>query len=126
MVALDTAGIGRLEIDRDGEAYTLDRADSLWTLSTGEEADRTAVNGILSELANLAASGFYSPSDTLSEPGGFVRALGMEGDTLLFLELGSGEGDRWARVHGDSILYQLPSWRLTRVAPDTSRIQPAG
>jgi hypothetical protein len=124
IIALDTVGIGRVEVERDGEAYALERGDSLWSLSTGEEADPTVINGILAELASLVATGFYSPSDSLSEPGGTLRALGITGDTLLQMELGSGEGDRWVRVLGDPILYRLPSWRVTRVAPDRDRVRP--
>jgi hypothetical protein len=122
MAGLDTTAIQRLEVERDGEAYALERGDSLWTLTSGDSVDATALNGILSELAGLQASGFYTAGDSLSESGATVRAYDEAGDTLLELEIGAGDGDRWARVEGDSILYRLPSWRVTRVVPDRERI----
>jgi hypothetical protein len=122
IVSLDTADIHGLEVEREGETYVLERGDSLWTFASGDSADATALNGILSELAGLQASGFYAPGDSLSDSGGMVRAFTASGDTLLELEVGAGDGDRWARVEGDSILYRLPSWRVTRVMPERDRI----
>ncbi|MFC1662281.1 DUF4340 domain-containing protein, partial [Gemmatimonadota bacterium] len=126
IAAVDTGAVHRLVVEWDGETYGLERGDSLWTLTTGENADPTTLNGILAELANLTASGFYSPSDSLPGSAGFVRALRITGDTIFELEIGSGEGDRWARAGGDSTLYRLPTWRVSRVAPEKERVRAGG
>ena len=80
---------------------------------------------MLGELARLDASGFYKTSDTLPPLGTVLRALGEAGDTLLTLEVGAGEGDRWLREVGDSILYRIPSWRVTRLIPPPEDVFPS-
>jgi hypothetical protein len=117
IAGLDTARIGRIEADGEGGAFTLQRGDSLWTTGDGSPADSAAAQRILAELSGLDASGFVTASDTLSASGGWLTALGMAGDTLIHVELGSGDGERWLRVRGDSITYRISSWRAGRLLP---------
>jgi Domain of unknown function (DUF4340) len=119
IVAVDTAAVHRIEVDRDGKSYALVRADSSWSLEGGEGVDKTAVSDILAELSDLRAAGFYQASDSTAEreAGGHVLALSASGDTLASVTLGSGDSDRWARAPGDSIIYRLAGWRVDRVAP---------
>jgi len=119
IVALDTASVHRLEVDRDGKTYTLVRADSSWTLAGGEAANKTSVKDILTELSGLQAAGFMAPGDTLATTpqGARIVALSASGDTLGQVTMGSGEADRWARTPGDSVTYRLAGWRVDRVVP---------
>jgi hypothetical protein len=119
IVAVDTAAVHRLEVQRDGEAYTLVRADSSWTLAGGEATNKTSVKDILTELSGLQAAGFLARGDTLSETpeGAHLLALSASGDTLGQVTIGSGAADRWARTPGDSVTYRLAGWRVDRVVP---------
>jgi hypothetical protein len=57
---------------------------------------------------------------------GSVRATDGSGTTLLYLEVGSGEGDRWVRVEGDSVVYRIPSWRAGQLLPDPEDLREGG
>jgi len=126
VATVDTTGVWRIEVDRNEDGYSLERADSLWTLDDGTGADPTAVRGILGEMARLDANGFYEEGDSLPALEATIRALGQGGEIFLTLELGSGEGDRWARAEGDSIIYRLPSWRVSRILPDLEDVRGGG
>ncbi len=126
VVDLDTAQVQRIEFEREGTPFVLERSDTLWALEGGGLAEKTPVRNLLSELARLEATGFYSETDTLSESGGWVRVLGMAGDTMASLELGSGEGDRWIRAAGDSVTYRLTSWRVGRLLPALEELEGEG
>jgi hypothetical protein len=123
MAQVDTAVVWRMEVTRGNERFILERVDSLWTLDGEGGSDPLLIRNLLDELAFLQASGFHAPGDSLAAAGGTVTALGRAGDTLLFLEVGAGEGDRWARVAGDSVLYRLPSWRVGRLLPERETLR---
>jgi len=118
MARVDTARLSRVEVERGEAADVLERVDTLWVVDGEEPADPAKIRALLSGLASLDANGFYSSTDSLPGRGGGMTALDQSGDTLLVLEIGSGEGDRWARVSGDSIIYRLPSWSVGRLFPD--------
>jgi hypothetical protein len=124
IVAVDTAAVHRLEVERDGESYTLVRSDSTWTLAGGEAVDKTAVHDILDELSGLQAAGYFEKGDTLanSPEGARVLALSASGDTLGQVTLGSGKADRWARTPGDSVTYRLAGWRVDRLVPERKTV----
>jgi hypothetical protein len=124
VVALDTASVHRLEVERDGQSYTLVRGDSTWALAGGEGVDKTSVKNILTELSGLQAAGFLLPDDTLAETpeGAHVVAVSASGDTVGQVMLGSGEADRWARTPGDSVTYRLAGWRVDRVVPKRDHV----
>lgn len=126
VATVDTSAVWRVEVDGDGSAFAVERADSLWKMDGGGEADGAKVKGILGELARLDASGFVEPSDSLATVGGTLRALDQAGDTLVFLEMGTGDGDRWARVAGDPILYRVASWRAGRLLPKLEDVEGGG
>jgi len=123
---VDTSQVHRIELERQGGGSTLARSDSAWVLADGATADGGTVRNLLGELARMDASGFYGPGDSLPEAAGSVRALNASGETLLFLEMGAGEGDRWVRVQGDSIVYRIASWRAGRVLPEAEDLQGEG
>lgn len=126
LARVDTSQVQRLEIEGEESRVTLTRSDSLWVLGNGATAAGPPVRSLLAELTRLDASGFLAPSDTLPDQGGALRAFSNTGDTLLDLRLGAGDGDRWARVSGDSILYRLPGWRAGRLLPDAENLREGG
>ncbi|MGD2121152.1 MAG: DUF4340 domain-containing protein [Gemmatimonadota bacterium] len=126
VATVDTAGVWRIELERDEGGYTLERADSLWVLGDGAEANPTSVRGILGEIARLDATGFYEEGDSLPGLEATLRALDQAGGVRLILEVGSGEGDRWVRAAGDSITYQVASWRVSRLLPDLEAVTGGG
>jgi hypothetical protein len=126
VASADTTAVWQIEVEKDEGGYTLERGDSLWTLAEGTDANMTSVRGILGEMARLDASGFYEESDSLPDLEATVRALDQEGEVRLTLEIGSGEGDRWVRAAGDSIIYRIPSWRASRILPDLETVTGGG
>jgi hypothetical protein len=123
---VDTSAVQTVEVEGDGGGWTIRRADSSWVMADGSPTDGATVRSLLGELARMDASGFYGIQDSLPPLGGSVRAMDQAGDTLLLLDIGSGEGDRWARVEGDSIVYRIPSWRAIRVLPELSTLRGEG
>jgi hypothetical protein len=126
VASVDTAAVWRVEVERDDGGFALERADTLWVLAGGGATNATTVRGVLGEMARLDASGFYEDSDSLPGLGGTVRALDQEGGTLLYLEVGGGDGDRWLRAEGDSIIYRLSSWRAGRLLPSAEDVEGEG
>lgn len=126
IAAVDTARVARVEIERDGDGYALVRGDSLWTFEDGGEADQTEVRGILSELATVIAAGFLTEDDSLFAlpEGGSSVAYSADGEALARVTIGSGEGERWARTPGDSIVYRLSTFRVGRLAPTLEEVRP--
>ncbi|MEQ1856895.1 MAG: DUF4340 domain-containing protein [Longimicrobiales bacterium] len=120
MLAIDTSLVRRIAVRRDGDAYELVRTDSAWTLANGSSADARVVQGVLTELAGgLVASRFFEPTDSigLMPLGGTTVAYGASGEPLATVTVGSGSGDRWGMVAGDSVRYRLPSFRVDAIAP---------
>lgn len=128
VATVDTTGVHRIEVDGEGGAFVVERSDTLWVLEGGADADLPTVRGILGEMARLDATGFYGrvDADTLPALGGTVTGVGQSGDTLFFAEMGSGGGDRWLRVPGDSVLYRVASWRAGRLMPELEKVQGEG
>jgi hypothetical protein len=123
---VDTSAVHRIELSREGSRIALERSDTLWVLEGDGDADRATVRSLLGELARMDASGFYGAQDSLPPLAGSVRALDQAGETLIFLEMGSGEGDRWVQVEGDSIVYRIASWRAGRVLPELTDLRGEG
>jgi len=126
IVAIDTSLVRRIEVERDGEAYTVVRADSTWTFEDGSEAATTPVRNMLMELANLRASAILEEGDSIAalEQGGSTMAYSESGEVLAEVRIGSGEADRWGRVPSDSVIYRLPSFRVDRITPERSAVDP--
>lgn len=126
IAVVDTSVVARIEIARDGDAYALVRGDSVWTLDGGGEADATQVRNVLTELSTVLAAGFLEEGDSLASlpEGGSNVAYSAEGDVLSDITFGSGEGERWARAEGDSVVYRLSTFRVGRLAPTLDQIRP--
>lgn len=126
MIALDTAMVSTLSIERGGSEYTLRRADGSWTLEGGGVADQRVVDAVLSELSGLVATGFLIEGDSISsfEREGVLRAYSASGNELADVSLGGGGGDRWARTAGDDYIYRVSSFRIGRVLPTREDLEP--
>lgn len=127
MLAIDTARVARVEVQRDGEGYTLTRGDTLWTLADGSTASASQVAALMRELGGgLVASRFAPDGDSLAAlpQGGSTVAYSAEGDVLAEVTIGSGERDRWGRVAGDSVRYVLPDFRVNSIAPTLESLRP--
>ena len=141
---LDTAIVRALYLERDGRAYSVTRADSVWTLAAdsvtlaadtsatgarGSPADAGAVRDALGELSELRATGFFEsePPDTADASAPEMMrliVLGAASDTLLELGATARESAYELRAAGDPVLYELASWRLDRLIPALDRLAP--
>jgi hypothetical protein len=132
MLAIDTSRVSRIVVNRDGDRFTLVRADTVWTFEDGTAARATQVRSILGELGGgLVASRFVPDSDTLSArpASGSTTAYSAEGDVLAEVTVGAGlgpegAGDRWGMVAGDSVRYRLPGFRVNLIVPTRASLQP--
>lgn len=127
MVAVDTSRVTRVEVERDGDGFTLVRADSVWTFADGSPVQPPQVRGILGELGGgLVASRFVPDGDSLAAlpRGASTVAYSAEGNVLAEVVIGSGTGDRWGRVTGDSVRYRLPGFRVNQIAPTLESVRP--
>jgi len=127
VVGIDTAVVERVAIQRDTDEYALIRADSFWTFDDGSEVNSSAVNGVMSELANLLAVGFLEEGDSLlaMAQGGVTTAYDQSGNVLAIVTIGTGDSDRWARSAGDEVVYRIGSYRADRISPKLESIKPS-
>jgi hypothetical protein len=124
IVRVDTAAVRRIEVERDGERYTLARDTAGWTLDGGA-ANAVAVQGILGELANLQAVGFAPDSARPAEPNRRVTVLGEAGDTLATVSIGEGDGVYLlATTPGKTTVFELAAWRVDRLVPTRAEVEP--
>jgi len=126
VVNIDSTTVHRIAIERDGDAYTMVRGDSVWTFEEGGPVRATAVTGILSELSNLMASGFLTEGDSVAalDQGGRTVAYSGSGEVLADVTIGSGSAERWARTPTDDYVYRISSFRVGRVAPTREDAEP--
>jgi hypothetical protein len=127
MLAIDTTRIARVEVRRDGESYTLQRADTLWTFGDGSPARTIMVAALMRELGGgLVAAGFVPDGDSLAAfpQGGSTVAYAADGAVLAEVSIGAGERDRWGMVAGDSVRYRLPDFRVSSLVPTRDALAP--
>ena len=128
MLAIDTSRVSRIAVDRGDDAFTLVRADSVWTFADGGAARASQVQSILNELGGgLVASRFVADDDSLAAlpAGGSTVAFSEAGDVLAEVTVSEGTGERWAMVAGDSVRYRLPSFRVDLIVPTLESVRPA-
>jgi len=127
LLAIDTAQVRRLTVERDGESATVVRTDSMWTFADGDPANARTVQAILNELGGgLVASRFVAETDSIGRlpAGGTTVAFGETGEQLASVTVGSGSGDRWAMAGGDSVRYRLPPFRVDLIVPRVETLRP--
>jgi hypothetical protein len=119
VVRVDTSLVARIEVERNGEAYTVVR---------GSEAEQGRVRNILAELRAVLAAGFLTEGDSLyALPQGASNiAYSGDGSVLAEVTLGAGDGERWARTPGDSVVYRISSFRAGRLVPTLDEVRPEG
>ncbi len=127
MVWLDTAQVRRITVSRDRDSFELVRADSVWTFADGSATDARQVQGLMTELAQgVVAARFVAQTDSIGRlpEGGRTVVYGPSGEQLTAVTVGSGTGDRWGMVAGDSVRYRLPPFRVDLVVPTLESVRP--
>jgi hypothetical protein len=127
MLAIDTARVRRITVERDGESATVLRTDSTWTFANGDAVNARTVQSILGELGGgLVAARFVAETDSIGRlpPGGTTTAYDESGGELAAVTVGSGSGDRWATAAGDSVRYRLPPFRVDLIVPRIETLRP--
>jgi len=120
MLALDSTQIRRVVVTRDRDTFELVKGDSAWTFADGSPTDVSQVGSLINELGGgLVASRFFAPTDSIAllPQGGRTVAYGPNGEQLAEVTVGSGSGDRWGMVAGDTVHYRLPSFRIDMIVP---------
>ncbi len=126
ILALDPASIGRMEVRRNRESYTLVRVDSAWAFSDGEAADSAAAGRMANQYRTVRATGFASDSDVvnLDRPDIVVDLKGPTGTLLARLEMDSTEAGVWLRSSTDSVVFKVADWSLGQLVPPDSLLHP--
>jgi len=127
MLAIDTSQVTRIAVQRDGDDFTLVRADSAWTFENGDSTVSRQVQSLLEELGgSFVAAGFVPDGDSIAAlpQGGSTVAYSDSGDVLAHVTIGTGTGDRWAMVEGDSIRYKIASFRANLITPTLGSVTP--
>jgi hypothetical protein len=131
LLAIDTARVRRISVDRDGDRFTLVRADTIWTFEDGSPVRAAQVRSLLNELGGgLIASRFVGDSESLAArpPGGSTIAYAETGEVLAEVTVSArdeeGTNDRWGMVAGDSVRYRLPGFRVDMIVPTRASLAP--
>ena len=127
MIAIDTSRVDRIDVERDGDVFTLVRGDMAWAFEDGSPVNALQVGSLLQELSgSLIASRFVEEGDSIGNlpQAGSTVAYAEDGDVLAEVTIGSGENDRWATVTGDSVTYRLPQFRADLIAPRLESLRP--
>jgi len=128
IVRVDTSRVERLALERDGDRYVVIRGDSAWSFEDGGEVDQNRVRNVLAELRSVLAAGFLTEGDSLYGLAQAASAVAYadDGSVLAEVTLGAGEGERWARTPGDSIVYRISAFRAGRLVPTLEEVRPEG
>lgn len=132
VIAVDTAALVQVEVRRPGQAYTLARLDSTWTVtprgapaSAGVAADPGLVRSLLGGLADLPAVGFFADDDLPDPAEGdiSITAVGNADDTLAVVEIGALESEWWATASGNETVFRVPGFRVQQLAPSMDALR---
>lgn len=127
ILAIDTTRVSRITVERGDDTFTVVRGDSAWTFEDGGEVVSNQVRSILSELGgSLVASRIVPEDDSLATlpPGGSTIAYSETGDVLAEVTISEGTGDRWAMAAGDSVRYQVATFRANLITPTLESVTP--
>ena len=127
ILRVDTAAVVRIVLETDEGILVAERGDSLWT-ADGGPTNPAFFNPVLQELAKLVASGFVEDGEVFEESPKRVIALGSGGDTLGVVTVAGGGATRHVRTPRSDVVFEVPSYRADRIAPDivTVRAEPSG
>jgi hypothetical protein len=121
----DTAAVARVVIDGSDGSYTLERPDGVWMVD-GQVAPAIAVGNLMRELNLLVATGFVEDAPPDEADPRRVTALDAAGDTLMTVLISGTESTRHARVRDSDVVFEIPSWRVDRIAPSVETLLPTG
>jgi uncharacterized protein DUF4340 len=125
VVALDTAAVARVEIERGEDRYVVVRGAESWTFENGDPIVAVAVLNLLTDLKGFETSGVLVDDEIAgAEQEGRILVLDGSGQTMAELTLGAGEADRWIRAEGDDVTYRLAAFRVDRLFPALERVTP--
>ena len=118
ILQVDSTAVVRLVFETDEGSHVAERADSTWSVN-GEPANAVTVFGVLQELSELLALGFVEENGEVFEDSPRrVIALGASGDTLGIVVVTGEATTQHARTPGGDVVFEIPSFRADRVAPD--------
>jgi hypothetical protein len=123
IVRTDTAAVTRVIIAGDVGSTTLERPDGVWMVN-GEVAAAVAVGNLMRELNLLVATGFAEQGQAAEGDPRRVTALNASGDTLMTMRISGTESTRHAQVPGSDVVFELPVWRVDRIAPSLETLLP--
>lgn len=117
---VDSARVGRIVVEREGDRYTLERSDAGWRLD-GSPASGPEVRRLMAELTSVEGVGVLADSGRLASPSRRVVALSGTGDTLAEVRLAPAGEERRSgyRVTGPALpgVYELESYVADQLAP---------
>ncbi|MGH7581092.1 MAG: DUF4340 domain-containing protein [Gemmatimonadales bacterium] len=124
-VAADS--VGRIEVRRGKQSYTVRREGKGWTLAPGGRADSAAVGSLLDAYGQVDAAGFASAaqadSASFARPDRRTALLRADGTPLLTLAFDSTANGFWVRAEGDSTVYRMDTWSVDRLVPADSTLR---
>ena len=127
---VDAADINAAVVTRDGESYTIMRADSGWVFQDGSPADKEQVDRYAGRFAPVLAQGGFFATDAQQDSIDFGNAtrrltlLDESGDTLAFLVMVEQDNKFWVRGAAASSVYQLMSWKANEITPLRTALEP--
>ena len=119
----DTADVARVVIEAEDGSHTLERPDSVWMVN-GQVAAAIAVGNLMRELNRMVATGFAEEGPAAEGDPRRVTALNASGDTLITVQISGTESTRQARVPGSDVVFEIPVWRVDRIAPGLETLLP--
>ncbi len=123
VLAIDTSAVRRIEIQREGSLYQLDREEGAAWMLDGVNADSRVMTGLLQELAELVVTGFASTDDKLGdEDYRSMTAYDGTGNQLASLRIAMASGTMQGQRPESAVLFDIPVWRADRIAPTRSEI----
>jgi hypothetical protein len=129
ILAVDTASVARIEVERGRDRYALVRGDSAWSFADGVATDSAAVQRLLGEFSSLDAQGSGFPTSEQADsldfgtPDRRVSLLDAQGATLAALVFDSTTGNFWARELEGETVYQLYQWKANNLTPADSTLR---
>lgn len=123
VIRVDTSAVAQVVIERDGSSYTVEKADSAWTLD-GEPANRMAIVNLTQELSHFLASSFLEEIEPSEANPKRVTALDASGDTLATVLFTGEETSLQARIPGNDMVFVVSDYQVRRIAPELATLRP--
>ncbi len=126
ILSLAADSIAGVDVRRGRTSYSLARTDAGWRLGKAP-ADSAAVARLLTDLGNVAASGFPTPAQTdsanFARPERALRVRGKAGQVLAELAFDSLASAFLVRQEGKETVYRMDPWAADQVTPTDSALR---